>query len=52
LTAGAAGWLLAELSPIGVRAALEALSLTRAAKLRSARARLVDEWGFSEPPAQ
>jgi len=41
-TAGAAGWL----------AALEALSLTRAAKLRSARARLVDEWGFSEPPAQ
>jgi hypothetical protein len=51
-TAGAAGWLLAELSPIGVRAALEALSLTRAAKLRSARARLVDEWGFSEPPAQ
>ena len=51
-TAGAAGWLLAELSPIGVRAVLEALSLTRAAKLRSARARLVEEWGFSEPPAQ
>ena len=51
-TAGASGWLLAELSPIGVRAVLEALSRTRAAKLRAARARLVDEWGFSEPPGQ
>jgi len=51
-TAGAFGWLLAELSPIAVRAVLEALGRARAAKLRAVRTRLVDEWGFAEPPGQ
>jgi hypothetical protein len=45
-TAAAAGWLLAELAPLGVRMALEALSIARAARLRAARARLVEDWGF------
>ena len=45
-SAGAAGWLLAEIAPLGVRAALEAISLTRAARLRAARVQLMEEWGF------
>ena len=45
-SAAAAGWLLAETAPIGVRAVLEALTLSRAARLRATRARLVQEWGF------
>ena len=46
-----AGWLLAEAMPIAVRAALEALSITRAARLRAERARLVEAWGLESPPA-
>ena len=49
-SAAAAGWLLAEIAPIGVRAVLEALTLSRAVRLRAARARLVEEWGFESPP--
>jgi hypothetical protein len=49
-SAAAAGWLLAEIAPIGVRAVQEALLMSRAARLRAARARLVEEWGF-EPPS-
>jgi hypothetical protein len=44
-SAAAAGWLLAELLPVVVRAVLEAASLTRAVRLRAARAKLVEEWG-------
>jgi hypothetical protein len=44
--AAAAGWLLAEVMPIAVRVALEALSISRAARLRTLRARLVEEWGL------
>lgn len=49
-SAAAAGWLLAEVLPIAVRAVLEALSIARAARLRSERARLVEAWGLGAPP--
>ncbi len=48
-SAAAAGWLLAEIAPIVVRAVLEAGTLTRAAQLRAARARLAEEWGLPPP---
>lgn len=48
-SAAAAGWLLAEIVPIGVRAVLEALTMSRAARLRAARAHLVEAWGFEAP---
>jgi hypothetical protein len=48
-TAAAAGWLLAEVTPIVVRVALEALSITRAARLRAERARLVETWALEAP---
>jgi hypothetical protein len=44
--AAAAGWLLAEAAPIAVRATLDALSASRTARLRTARARLAEEWGL------
>jgi hypothetical protein len=50
-SAAAGGWLLAEAVPIAVRAALEALSITRASRLRSERAGLVEAWGLESPPA-
>lgn len=42
--AAAAGWLLAEGAPVAVRAVLETLSVSRAARLRASRARLAEEW--------
>ena len=45
-SAAAAGWLLAEVLPIGVRAILETLSIARTNKLRAERARLVEAWGL------
>jgi hypothetical protein len=45
-SAAAAGWLLAELAPLLTRVALEAISRSRAARLRAARAKLVEEWGL------
>jgi hypothetical protein len=42
--AAAAGWLLAEVAPVAVRATLEALSISRAVRLRASRSRLADEW--------
>ncbi len=45
--AAASGWLLAELAPIGLRAAMELTAITRAARLRAERARLEQEWGIS-----
>jgi hypothetical protein len=44
--AAAAGWLLAEMAPVAVRATLEALSISRAARLRALRTQLADEWRF------
>ena len=44
--AAAAGWLLAELIPVGVRVVLELASMTRVTRLRAARAALAEEWGL------
>jgi hypothetical protein len=48
-SAAAGGWLVAELLPVGVRAVLEAASIARAARLRSVRAKLVEDWGSDRP---
>jgi hypothetical protein len=51
--AAAAGWLLAELTPVAVRVVLEAMSLSQAARLRAVRAALAEEWGLDgggQPP--
>jgi hypothetical protein len=45
-SAAAAGWLLAEVIPIMVRVALEALSIARTARLRTDRTRLIEAWGL------
>jgi hypothetical protein len=45
-TATAAGWLLAQILPIVVRAVLEALSIARSVRLRAERARLLSDWGL------
>jgi apolipoprotein N-acyltransferase len=44
--AAAGGWLLAEAAPIAVRATLDLLSSSRAARLRGLRAHLASEWGL------
>ena len=49
-SAAAAGRLLAEATPIAVRAALEALSTARTARLRAQRTGLVEAWGLEPPP--
>jgi hypothetical protein len=48
-SAAAAGWLLTQLAPMGVRAVLEASSLTRATRLRLTRARIAEAWGLEKP---
>jgi hypothetical protein len=50
-TAAAAGWLLAEILPIAVRAVLETLSIARSAQLRTERAKLVEAWGIEDEAA-
>ncbi len=50
--AGAAGWLLTQLAPLAVRAALEAAALTRSARLRTARARVAESWGLDPAPKE
>ena len=45
--AAGAGWLLAELAPVAVRAVLESVVLARTARLRAERAQQEAEWGFS-----
>ena len=42
--AAAAGWLLAELLPLGIRIGLDATSAARAVRLRAARAKLAADW--------
>lgn len=49
-SAAAAGWLLAEILPIGIRAVLGTLSLARAVRLRLERERLVEAWGLDTTP--
>lgn len=44
-SAAAAGWLLAELAPLGTRLVLEAMARSRIARLRAERAALVESWG-------
>jgi hypothetical protein len=43
-------WLLAQLTPLLVRLALEARSRVEVARLRAERARLAEDWGL--PPAE
>ncbi|HET8995858.1 MAG TPA: hypothetical protein VFN42_04260 [Acetobacteraceae bacterium] len=47
-SASAAGWLLAELAPLGSRLVLEALARSRAARLRAQRQVLIESWGFGD----
>ncbi len=44
--AAAAGWLMTQLSPLLVRAALEAAALARASRLRAMRGRIAEAWGL------
>jgi hypothetical protein len=48
-SAAAVGWLLAEIIPIAVRAALEGVSVARASRLHAERAKLVETWGLDAP---
>ncbi|MGH7043439.1 MAG: hypothetical protein ACREFY_15115 [Acetobacteraceae bacterium] len=47
--AGAAGWLLAELCPLGLRLVLEAAAAAQAGRLRARRGRLTEEWAAANP---
>lgn len=47
-SAAAAGWLLAQILPIAMRTVLEALGMTRSARLRAERVRLVADWGLDQ----
>lgn len=49
-SAAAAGWLLTQFTPLVVRAALEAATLTRKTRLLAARGRLVEAWGLDLAP--
>jgi hypothetical protein len=51
-SAAAAGWFMAELLPLVVRVVLEAADAARAARLRAARAKLMEEWEPHAPPGQ
>ena len=42
----AGGWLATQVLPIGIRGVLEAASLSRAARLRAERERLLRDWGL------
>jgi hypothetical protein len=44
--AAAAGWLMTQVSPLVVRAALEAAALARATRLRALRGRIAEAWGL------
>jgi len=48
----AAGWLLAEMLPVLVRAVLEMNSAARAARLRVARDQLTESWSVVDPRAR
>lgn len=44
----AAGWILSQILPIAIRGVLEASSLSRTAKLRAERERLLNVWGLED----
>jgi hypothetical protein len=46
----AAGWLMTEVAPLVVRAALEAAALARATRLRALRGRIAEAWGLDQAP--
>jgi hypothetical protein len=46
----AAGWLMTEVAPLIVRAALEAAALARATRLRALRGRIAEAWGLDQAP--
>jgi hypothetical protein len=48
--AAAAGWLMTQLSPLVVRATLEAAALARATRLRALRGRIAEAWGLEGGP--
>jgi hypothetical protein len=48
--AAAGGWLLTQIAPLAVRAALEAGALAQATRLRAARSRIAEAWGLGEAP--
>ena len=45
-SAAAAGWLLTQITPLAVRAALEAAAMARSARLRASRSRIAETWGL------
>ena len=47
-SAAAAGWLMTELVPLGVRAVLEAGALARATRLQVLHGRIAETWGVEE----
>ncbi|HUB47512.1 MAG TPA: hypothetical protein VMB73_21230 [Acetobacteraceae bacterium] len=49
-SAAAVGWILAELAPVVVLVVLDAITATRAARLRAERDKLAAEWGFEAEP--
>jgi hypothetical protein len=48
--AAAGGWLLTQIMPLVVRAALEAVALAQTTRLRAARSRIAEAWGLGEAP--
>jgi hypothetical protein len=49
-SAAAAGWLLTQITPLAVRAALEGVALARSTRLRAARSRIAEAWGLDAAP--
>jgi len=48
--AAATAWLLTQLTPLLVRAVLEAAALAQTTRLRALRGRLVETWGLDQAP--
>ena len=46
----AAGWLLTQITPLVVRAALEGVALARSTRLRATRSRIAEAWGLDAEP--
>jgi hypothetical protein len=49
-SAAASGWLLTQIAPLAVRAALEGVALARSTRLRAARSRIAEAWGLDAEP--
>ncbi len=47
-SAAAGGWLLTQIAPLAVRAALEAAAVARATRLRAIRSRIAAAWGLDD----